>query len=278
MELITHKKNAVNLARTERLASLIAGGGMALWGIRRRSPLGIALAAGGGEMIRRGITGHSYLYRVLGVHTAPLGQGAETTSVPYELGIRVDRAVTVEKGRMELFRFWRDLRNLPRFMKHVKSVTVLDEKQSHWVVTAPAGRTVEWDAEIVNEKENEHIGWRSLPDAKVDNAGSVWFKDAPGGRGTVVRVELQYNPPGGTLGALVAQLWGEEPGQQIDEDLHRFKQLMEAGEIATTEGQPSGSAKARLEAEHRTRRVGEASEESFPASDSPAFTPVRRSL
>ncbi len=272
MELITHSKHAVNLARPERWASVIAGGGLAFLGIRRRSPLGIAIAAAGGEMIRRGVTGHSYMYNLLGVRTAPLGQGAETTSVPYELGIRVDRAVTVEKGRMELFRFWRDLRNLPRFMKHVKSVAVLDEKRSHWVVTAPAGRTVEWDAEIVDEKENEHIGWRSLPNANVDNAGSVWFKDAPGGRGTVVRVEVQYNPPGGALGALVAQIWGEEPGQQIDEDLHRFKQLMEAGEIATTEGQTSGRARARREAERRAREVVEASEESFPASDSPAFT------
>jgi uncharacterized membrane protein len=278
MQLITHNKHAVNLARPERWASVIAGGGLAILGIRRRTPLGIALAAAGGEMIRRGVTGRSYLYNVLGVHTAPLGQGAETTSIPYQLGIRVDRAVTVEKGRMELFRFWRDLRNLPRFMKHVRSVTVLDEKRSHWVVTAPAGRTVEWDAEIVDEKENEHIGWRSLPNATVDNAGSVWFKDAPGGRGTVVRVELQYNPPAGVLGALVAQMFGEEPGQQIDEDLHRFKQLMEAGEIATTEGQTSASPKALREAERRSREVTEASVASFPASDSPSFTAERSRL
>lgn len=276
MDLITHHKQAVNLARSERWASLIAGGGLVFYGLRRRTPLGIALAAAGGEMIRRGVTGRSHLYKMLGVHTAPLGQGAQTTSVPYGLGLRVDRAVTVEKGRVELFRFWRDLRNLSRFMKHVKSVTVLDRKRSHWVAKAPAGRTVEWDAEIVDEKENEHIGWRSLPDANVDHAGSVWFRDAPGGRGTVVRVELNYNPPAGMLGALVARLWGEEPGQQIGEDLRRFKQLMEAGEIANTEGQTSGrTARRRHEAERRTREVGEASEHSFPASDSPAFTAER---
>ncbi|MFB3827776.1 MAG: SRPBCC family protein [Bryobacteraceae bacterium] len=272
MEFITHHKHATNLSALERTASVIAGGALSVWGIRRQSPAGFAVAALGAEFVRRGATGHCYVYNLLGVRTAPLGQGAETTSVPYELGIRVDRSVTVDRPRPEVYRFWRDFRNLPRFMRHVESVTV-DGNRSHWVVRAPAGFTVEWDAEINNEIENELIGWRSLHNSSVEHAGSVHFKDAPGGRGAIVSVELQYNPPGGILGAFVARLFGEEPGQQIQEDLHRFKQTMEAGEIVTTEGQPSGRAQPWQIAERISgaARVGIASEESFPASDAPAW-------
>jgi uncharacterized membrane protein len=209
----------------------------------------------------------------MGVRTAPKGQGEETTSVPYELGIRVDKAVTINKPRAEVYRFWRDLSNLARFMKHVESVQQYDGDRSHWVVRAPAGRTVEWDAIVHNEIENELIAWRSLPGSRVDNAGSVIFRDAPGGRGTEVKVELQYNPPAGALGAVFATLWGEEPGQQIQDDLHRLKQLLETGEIPTTEGQSSGRG---IKASGTTtkqvdRSVHVASEESFPASDAPAY-------
>lgn len=275
MRWITHKKHAVNVAPAERVLSVFGGTALAVWGLRRRSAAGLAMGLAGGELVRRGATGYCLLYKGLGFRTAPLGQGAATTSVPYELGIRVDRAVTVDRPREEVFRFWREMTNLPRFMRHLESVTILDDKRSHWVARAPASRTVDWDAEIYNLKENELIAWRSLPGAGVQNAGSVWFREAPAGRGTVVSVELQYNPPAGTLGALVAMLWGEEPGQQIQEDLHRFKQIMEAGEIATVEGQPAGAGRyAKGDHsiyEHKENEVGVASELSFPASDSPAW-------
>ena len=273
MQVTTHRKHAVNLSRGERIFSAVAGGVLAAAGIRKRGPAGIAMTVVGGDLIRRGIAGHSYLYEAFGVRTAPKGQGEGTTSVPYELGIRVDRAVTIARPREEVFAFWRDLANLPRFMKHLESVRMTGDGFSHWVAKAPAGRTVEWDATIYNEVENELIAWRSLPSSDVDNAGSVLFRDAPGGRGTEVKVELQYNPPAGALGALLAQLWGEEPGQQIQEDLHRLKQLLEAGEIPTTEGQPSGRIEKphKREKQARERAVERASEESFPASDSPAY-------
>jgi uncharacterized membrane protein len=268
MEIITHRKHAVNITQTERIVSAIGGGILAAAALQKRSPAGIALALIGGDLLRRGITGHSFAYEAMGVRTAPLGQGAETTSVPYELGVRVDKSITIARPPHEVYQFWRDLSNLARFMKNVESVTQLDGNRSHWVVKAPAGRTVEWDAVIHNEIEGEMIAWRSLPGARVDNAGSVWFKEAPAGRGTEVKVELQYNPPAGALGAVVASLWGKEPGQQIQEDLHRLKQLMEAGEIPTTEGQPTGHVTS---VGHRDRDVNRASEESFPASDSPAY-------
>ena len=154
-------------------------------------------------------------------------------------------------------------------MKHVESVCELDDRRSHWVVCGPAGRTVEWEAEIINEIDQELIGFRSLDGGKVDLAGSVQFKDAPDGRGTEVIVEIQYNPPAGILGAFAAKMWGAEPGWQIGEDLRRFKCALEAGEILTTEGQPAGSEHA-AKAQRRRDVVTHASEASFPASDPPA--------
>ena len=135
--------------------------------------------------------------------------------MPYELGVRVDQAVTVDKPQEELYRFWRNLENLPKFMKNLHSVTEIDNKHSHWVAKGPGGTSMQWKAEIISEQENERIGWRSLPGADVANAGSVHFKPAPGGRGTLVSVELQYDPPGGNLAAIVAKWLGQDPERQI---------------------------------------------------------------
>jgi uncharacterized membrane protein len=229
----------VNVNQTERWASALAGGALAIYGLTRRTWGGVVLALVGGTLIYRGSTGHCHMYEMLGVNTA------ETTdnplvSVPAGYGIKVEKSVTINKSPEELYRFWRNFENLPRFMNHLESVRDTGEGRSHWVAKAPAGKTVEWDAEVYNEKENELIAWRSLEGADVDNAGSVRFEPATGGRGTVVRVTLKYDPPGGRLGSIIAKLFGEEPSQQIEEDLRRFKQVMEAGEAPTTEGQPSG--------------------------------------
>jgi uncharacterized membrane protein len=146
-------------------------------------------------------------------------------------GVHVTEVITINRPRHEVYGFWHNFENLPRFMAHLESVKVLDERTSRWKAKAPAGATVEWEAETIEDRPNELITWRSLPDASVPNSGSVRFKDAPGGRGTEVLVELRYQPPGGKLGALVAKLFGEEPEQQVKGDLRRFKQVMEIGEI-----------------------------------------------
>ena len=273
MEIIRHTEHNTNMGTVERVASVVGGGVLTWYGLRRRSAAGYAMAALGGDLLRRGATGHSFLYEAIGVRTREIGQGAHV-SVPYELGVRVDKVITLNKPRAEVYGFWRQFENLPRFMRHLESVKDLGSGRSHWVAKAPAGRTVEWDAEIINEKENELIAWRSLEGSDVPNAGSVRFRDARGGRGIEVAVSLQYNPPGGVVGAVMAKLFGQEPTQQITEDLYRFKALMEAGEIPTVEGQPRIIKKASLKTERKQadEQVRSTSEHSFPASDPPSWT------
>lgn len=154
--------------------------------------------------------------------------------------IKVEKTVTIDKSAEELYRFWHDFENLPRFMKHLKDVKVHNDKRSHWTTSGPLGTSIEWDANIIEDRPNELIAWASVAGADVDNSGSIRFQQAPGNRGTEVKVVTEYNPPGGAIGATIAKLFGEEPRQQIGDDTRRFKMLMEAGEIATTEGQPKG--------------------------------------
>ncbi|HEY0548250.1 MAG TPA: SRPBCC family protein [Verrucomicrobiae bacterium] len=154
-------------------------------------------------------------------------------------GVRIKKSITINRSPEELYRFWRDFENLPRVMNHLESVRVQDDRHSHWIAKAPLGHTVEWDAEIVRDEPNKLIAWRSLKGADVENWGTVSFAPATRGRETVVRVELEYHPPGGVIGAKLAKLFGKAPEQQVSSDLRPFKQLMETGEIARTSGQPA---------------------------------------
>ncbi|WP_433028432.1 SRPBCC family protein [Actinomycetospora sp. CA-053990] len=158
---------------------------------------------------------------------------------------RASAAVTVNRSRSETYRRWRDLERLPEFMAHLRSVTIEESGRSHWEAAGPAGSTVRWDAEIVEDREGEEISWRSLEGADVENTGSVVFSDAAGGRGTEVVVDLRYRPPGGRAGAVVATMLGEEPNQQLRDDLRRFKQVVEVGEVVRSEGSPSGRSTRR---------------------------------
>jgi uncharacterized membrane protein len=151
-------------------------------------------------------------------------------------------SLAINRSQQELYQFWRDFENLPSFMAHLVSVTKTEERRSHWVAKGLVGETIEWDADIVEDRPNELIAWRSIEGADVDHSGSVRFEPAPGGRQTLVTVEMQYRPLGGTLGASVATLFGKEPNQTVKRDLRRFKQVMETGEVITTEGQPAGRA------------------------------------
>lgn len=161
-------------------------------------------------------------------------------AVPGNRGVKVVRSCTVRKPAAELYRFWRSLENLTSVIKHPVAITALSDTESHWKASAPGNAFVEWDAVIINDHPNELIAWRSKDGADIPNAGSVRFEAAPGDEGTEVTVQLEYDPPGGKLAALVAKLTGEEPKQQVGEALRRFKALMEAGEIPSIEGQSAG--------------------------------------
>jgi uncharacterized membrane protein len=150
--------------------------------------------------------------------------------------IPVNKSIVINASAQELYTFWHDFENLPRFMRHLDSVKVTGEGRSHWVAKAPAGSVVEWDAIVTEDRPNELIAWRSLEGSEVQNAGSVRFERAPGGRGTGVHVEIDYSPPGGMVGALVAKLFGEDPDGQMQTDLRRFKQVIELGEIVASDG------------------------------------------
>jgi uncharacterized membrane protein len=235
MHILQARKPNTNVGEAERWLSLIGGSSLVAFGLARRNSAGFGLAALGGTLLWRGATGHCPMYQTLGVNTAERGYAKGTGSragVPYELGIRVDQDVTINKPVEDLYAFWRDLCNLPRFMQHLQSIKIVDDRISHWTARGPAGINVSWDAEIVNDIPNKVIGWRSLEGSDVDNGGSVRFEPAGSGA-TTVKVSLQYNPPAGQLGEWVARLFGEDPKKTIADDLQRFKELMETGNIVT---------------------------------------------
>jgi uncharacterized membrane protein len=156
-------------------------------------------------------------------------------------GVKICRSVTIRKPAHELYTFWRNIENLARVIKHPVNITARSPIESHWSVSAPPGdRRAEWDALIINDEPDQLIAWRSSEASAIANAGTVRFEPAPGDEGTEVTVTMEYNPPGGKAGALFAKLSGEEAGQQVGETLRRFKALMEAGEVPTTEGQSAG--------------------------------------
>jgi uncharacterized membrane protein len=219
----------VNVMNADRWASALGGAALAAWGLKEmrgeRTPAGALIAAAGASLIVRGLQSPRF-------DTRDALSGAR--------GVNVEHAFTINRRPDELYRFWRALDQLPRFMSHLVSVEELDPRRSRWTARGPAGRRVQWDAEIINEIPTELIGWRTLERSDVVSAGSVRFKAAPGGRGTEVHVRMQYEPPAGKAGAVIAWLFGADPASAIQEDLRRFKQLMESGEIPTIEGQPRG--------------------------------------
>jgi uncharacterized membrane protein len=235
----------VNVGRNERWLSLVAGGLLAAYAFRRRSTPGGAAALAASALMYRGATGHCHVYEAMGINR---GDGAASERGTGRLadrgsdtrrqlggnrGVHVEESIAINRPVAEVFRFWRNFENLPKFMRHLEQVSVREAGVSHWVARGPAGTMVEWDARIINEIDNKLIGWQSLEGSTISTAGSVHF-DATD-RGTRVRVHLQYNPPGGKLGAAVAWLFREEPGLQIREDLQRLKALLETGVIPTRE-------------------------------------------
>jgi uncharacterized membrane protein len=222
-------KHPRNVGDLERGLSLIGGGVLVLYGLRR-SLGNLALMLGGGALIYRGLTGYCAAYQALGVNTAH-----RDTS----LGVALRGTITVNKPAAEVYRFWRHLENHPRFMQHLESVVSTNGKRSHWVARAPLPMPIEWDADIVAERENAMLSWRSVPGADVDHAGTVRFRELPNGRGTEVRVRLEYTPPDGMVGVAVGKLFTTLTERQLQEDLRHCKQIIETGETRTTADHPT---------------------------------------
>lgn len=229
---------SINVGQTERLISMVGGGLLALYGLGRRGLSGVGLALLGGEMLRRGITGHCYLYQALDISTYE--ERPTVSKLPFRQGVKVRRSMTILRSPEELYRFWRDVENAPQYMRHVRSVTVTGDRTSHWVAETPNGTTIEWDSEITQDIPNQLLAWRAVGKALTGSGGEIRFARATGNRGTVVTVEMDFPPMGGALGVPIETLLARGPEMEVHENLRRFKELMEAGEIATIKGQPVG--------------------------------------
>ncbi|HKV84142.1 MAG TPA: SRPBCC family protein [Ktedonobacterales bacterium] len=231
-EQTRRRGSSVNSGQAERLLDIAIGGGLVLAGLRRPfSVAGAALIAGGGVFLYAAATGHFKPYAALGLVRNEQRSGA---------GLIVERSITIGAPPDTVYAYWRDFARLPTFMRHLDAVTTTDGAHSHWVARAPLGRTVEWDAQITEDRPNELIAWESLPGTLVPNQGEVRFSAAPGGRGTELTVRMTYQPPLGAAGAAVARILLEEPTLQVREDLRRLKAILETGETPTVENQPRG--------------------------------------
>jgi len=219
----------MNVSVPERWVSAVIGGALIAYGIRKRSLAGGLLALAGGNLLLRGALGRSLIYRAFGIDTSKAfakiaekaGKGERFT---------VEKSITLSASAPEAYRFWRNFENLPRVMRHLKSVRTIDERRSHWVASAPAGLDIEWDAEITDERQDRKIAWRSLENAEIENKGVVLFEPVQNGNATELRVYLEYAPPAGKAGKAFAKLFGKDPAKMVEEDLRRFKSLIESGE------------------------------------------------
>jgi uncharacterized membrane protein len=213
----------LNRIHAGRWASLFGGGALLSLGIARRSRLSWMLMPVGAGLVFQAARASMH------------SSAGPSVSVPFHKGVCVEKSVTIDKSPEELYRTWDKLENLPRVMKRLESVNVIDDLHSHWVMRAPAGQILQWDAEIVNDIPDRLIGWRSLPGADIAHAGSIHFDPAPGGRGTMVKVEIEYEPPVGRIGDAVGKLAGQDVGRLVQENLLRFKEWAETGQVITIE-------------------------------------------
>jgi uncharacterized membrane protein len=225
-----NEESTTFLTRVGQAAMIVSGAALVALAARERSWRTLGIAAAGAPLIYRGATGHWPV-------PEKISQRASDAVAP----VPIETAVTIDRPAEELYRFWHQLENLPRFMKNLDSVTKIDERRSHWVGKSPLGLKLEWDAEILEEREGKLLSWCSLPGSDVHNAGTVFFDQSTGGRGTVVRASLDYQLPGHFLGQAVGKMLSGTTQQQVKEDLKRFKELMETGEVATTNGQSHGT-------------------------------------
>jgi uncharacterized membrane protein len=220
-------RESQNTLNVERVASLIAGGVLLSIGWRLRSPARIFAIIGGGTLAYWGVTGDRRLCRIIGFEQAETRSGI--ASVRHDHAIRIEKTITVGGSLESIYRIWRNPENLPCFMDHIQAVRAISSNRSHWMLKGPAGKAIQWESEIYNEKPNEFFAWRSMLNADVNHAGSIHFRRLPDSSQTEIRVILSYEPPGGMLGSWLARLSGNDPVTQLEHYLWRFKTVFEAG-------------------------------------------------
>lgn len=222
-------EHGINVGSIERKASLVGGAALAASGVaqltHRKILPGLAMMAAGGMFMYRGKTGHCDLYEKMGVDTA----GADVH------GLTVEKVMTINRRPQEVYDFWHNFENLPRFMKHLDTVQTIGVTTSHWKAHGPGNISVEWDAEMTEDQPGRRISWRAVENADIPNEGKVEFNEAPAGRGTELKVRIQYYPPAGTAGKVAAKILHGLNARQIEEDMKRLKQILETGEAVTSE-------------------------------------------
>lgn len=228
----------INLTRLDRWGYVAGGLALLSWGLRQRNLLGGGLAGLGGWLLYQAYTGYNPMFQPLGirVNRAPAEKAAAETIV-------IDQAITINAPRAELYRYWRDLSNLPKFAPRITQVDVLGERNSRWHFDGGAAGKMVWESEITEDQPDTRISWRAMHKTALHHFGTVEFRDAPGGRGTVVGIHLEYVSPVGALGSAMARVTGQAPERFLTEALRRLKQLIEVGEVVTTEGQSAGAGR-----------------------------------
>ena len=235
-------KSAVNVGKVERWASGIGGGLMVVQGLRRGNFSGLALAVLGGALAYRGFTGHCQAYQALNLNTAGKRRSDEEETI-YK-GVLIKHTCTINRTPTEIYDYLEKPENHQRFNVRVESVTKSADGKWHWAIKGPLGSTWRFDSERITNQPGRLIAWKSLPGGDVDNAGSIRLSSTFEGKGTEVTMEVSYQPPAGSVGVAIAKMLGHDPDAQVREDLRRLKQLLEAGEIPTVEGQSAGHGRA----------------------------------
>lgn len=219
---LARRKHKINVEKKERILSLTGGAFLTVWGVRENSFPGLLGALAGGALMFRGATGYSYLNEWLG-----RGEGVEAQE---NYVVDINTSIEVNQPREELYAYWRNLENLPNFMRHLEKVEQIDDRRSRWTAGFAGGiGKVEWEARITREDENNLVAWESLPEADIENAGEVRFHDAPNGAGTIVETSISYRPPAGDVGDYAAKLLNPGFEKVVRKDLKRFKKYMEKG-------------------------------------------------
>lgn len=233
---------SINVGQSERLISVISGGLLAFYGLKRGHWSGIITALLGGELLRRGLTGHCYLYQLLDISTFEESPST-IMPLPHNEGFQVKRAITIEKPVEDLYRLWRDVEVAPRYMRHIRAVHPTGERTSHWIGELPGGTRIEWDSEITEDVPNRLIVWQITGKALTGTAGQIVFTPVPHRKAAEVRLTMDFPLAVGAFGTSIGMLFAHGPEQEVRENLRRFKEFAETGEIATTEGQPTGARK-----------------------------------